>query len=190
MRSGATTFGSKVVYKPIRSLVCSVPRLQHKIQVLQATIDIYEVTNIWSLETRLCFQVRSAFSTIGLARPFQAPPPCNCPPSKFDAWAASTHGWLSRTIRYILYTVWLNIHFCMLLDSPMLITVSLSSFAMAMRTFGTLSLERRRRMGRHSAAKVPQEIRPSRRNDSHCLTYLMEGGGGVVERKDWYWVRV
>ena len=66
----------------------------------------------------------------------------------------------------------------MLLDSPMLITVLLSSFAMAMRTFGTLSLERRRRIGRHSAAKVPHEIRPSRRNDSHCLTYLLEGRGG------------
>ena len=36
-------------------------------------------------------------------------------------------------------------------------------------------------MGRHSAAKVPQEIRPSRRNDSHCLTYLMEGGEGGKE---------
>ena len=72
----------------------------------------------------------------------------------------------------------------------MLRTDSLSSLATAMRMLGTLSLERRRRAGRHSVANVPHEIRPSRRNVSHCFTYLWgrkeEGGrkGGMEGRKE------
>ena len=38
-------------------------------------------------------------------------------------------------------------------------------------------------MGRHSEANISQDMRPSRRKISHCLTYLNkehegEGGGG------------
>ena len=120
--SGITTTGSKVLYTPVRSLVCSVPHLQHEICILQLTnvVKAWQWAQCsflyrwsgwprWSMGnatmqvdvvssgSQLCIQGWRLHRDNWI---IQAPPLSNRPPSIIGSWAASTHECLPGTVCY------------------------------------------------------------------------------------------